>query len=241
MNIIGILWDYDQTLVNSAIKNMEVVLEVLKEFDPEVEQHLPKVLSSYENYQEANYRYKNWRELYKICYDMTEEQIDQAGRMWTSKQLENHTLPLMFDGLDVLLHQLKPIKMGICSQNGSESIRQMLKHYGVDDCFEAIIGTVDVSLREQKPHPAGFIKCIEQLGQKDTKGTFLYIGDHSEDIAFGKNAEKLLQEKHQNVVCISVDFMRLNTEAYKNWAIAPDYYVQTVKELETVIDKIKKR
>lgn len=57
--ILGILWDYDGTLFNTANKNIEVTIEVLKHFDKEIEKHLPEALTSYEKYQEANYKYKN--------------------------------------------------------------------------------------------------------------------------------------------------------------------------------------
>lgn len=36
--INGILFDYDGTLVDSARKNMQVCIEVLKHFDPQIEE-----------------------------------------------------------------------------------------------------------------------------------------------------------------------------------------------------------
>ncbi|WP_276629399.1 hypothetical protein [Terrisporobacter hibernicus] len=60
MKISAILWDYDGTLVNSVKKNIEVTKEVLKNFIPDLDNNLPKALTSVENYEEANYKYKNW-------------------------------------------------------------------------------------------------------------------------------------------------------------------------------------
>ena len=68
--ILGIVWDYDGTIINSAKKNIEVTIEVLKHFDRDIEKHLPKALTSYNNYQEANHKYANWQDLYLNEYVM---------------------------------------------------------------------------------------------------------------------------------------------------------------------------
>ncbi|WP_195989437.1 HAD-IA family hydrolase [Clostridium sp. D53t1_180928_C8] len=238
MNICGIIWDYDGTIINSAKKNIKVTIEVLKHFDKDIEKHLPYALQTYENYQEANHMYKNWRELYLKCYGLKEEELDEAGELWTPEQLKNKTIPSIFEGMVELLKNIKHIKMGICSQNSNENIRETLKYYGVDNCFDAVIGYDDILGSEQKPDPAGFIKCIEQLKLNNEKGTFIYIGDHSEDIVFGKNAQVALNEEDINVICITVDFFSLNLDTYNKWTKQPDYFVQTTDELNSVLNKL---
>ncbi|MGG7163128.1 HAD family hydrolase [Clostridium ihumii] len=242
MNIIGVIWDYDGTIVNSANKNIEVTIEVLKHFDKNVEKHLPYALQTYENYQNANHMYKNWRELYMNCYNLKEEQLDEAGSLWTPEQLKNKTIPSMFSGMSALFHKLKPIKMGICSQNSNENIRKTLKYYGVQECFEAIVGYDDILGSEQKPNPVGFLKCIELLKLKDKSGTFIYIGDHSEDVVFGKNAENILRKENKNinVISIAIDHLKLNTSTYQNWHKKPDYFVKSVSELENTLHNLLK-
>lgn len=235
MSVIGVIWDYDGTIIDSAKKNIEVTIEVLKHFDKEIETHLPKALQSYGNYQKANHKYKNWRELYKESYGLKEEQLDEAGSLWTPEQLKNKTIPSMFEGMAELLNKLKPIKMGICSQNSNENIKETLRHYGVERCFEAIIGYDDLSGSEQKPNPTGFIKCIELLELNNKSGTLVYIGDHSEDVVFGKNAEGILKEKGINVICIAIDHLSLNLNTYEKWSIQPNYFVQTVSELDNIL------
>lgn len=238
MNITGIMWDYDGTIIDSANKNIEVTIEVLKHFDKDIEKHLPETLQTYENYQNANHKYKNWRELYMKCYGLKEEQLDEAGSLWTPEQLKNKTIPSMFQGMAELFHNLKPIKMGICSQNSNKNIKETLKHYGVDNCFEAIIGYDDISGKQQKPDPTGFFNCMELLKLNKENSTFIYIGDHSEDVVFGKNAEEVLKEKNINVICIAIDHLRLNINTYKNWSKQPDYFVKTVSELESVLHNL---
>lgn len=238
MNIIGVIWDYDGTIIDSAKKNIEVTIEVLKHFDKDIEKHLPEALQSYENYQKANHKYKNWRELYKESYGLKEEQLDEAGSLWTPEQLKNKTVPSIFEGMDEIFRKLKPIKMGICSQNSNKNIKKTLKHYGIEKCFEAIIGYDDLLGSEQKPDPAGFIKCIELLEINNESGTLIYIGDHSEDVVFGKNAEEVLKEKEINVICIAIDHLGLSLNTYEKWSVQPNYFVQTTLELDNVLQKL---
>ena len=54
--------------------------------------------------------YKNWRELYVKSYNLKEEQLDEAGSLWTPEQLKNKTIPSMFEGMAQLFHKLEHIK-----------------------------------------------------------------------------------------------------------------------------------
>lgn len=234
--ILGILWDYDGTLFNTANKNIEVTIEVLKHFDKEIEKHLPEALTSYEKYQEANHKYKNWQELYIKAYNIKEEDLNYAGSLWTPEQKKNKTEPLIFDRIPELIKDLKQYKMAICSQNGKEIIKSTLKKYNIKKYFDAIIGSTDVI--KQKPDPEGFIKCTKQLNKENEDGIYIYIGDHSDDITFGKNAEKILNEK---AICIIIDHLKLNTNNYQNWQIKPDFYVENTLELKNTLNQLKQK
>ena len=233
MGVDAIIWDYDGTLVDSARKNMAVTVEVLRHFDQEIELHLPDALKSYENYSLANHTYKNWRDLYKNSFNIREEDLDEAGKLWTPEQCKNKIIPDFFSGMEDLLHKMKPIKMGICSQNSSKNIEDTLRHYGVADCFEMLIGVDEVSGKEQKPHPAGFIKCLQGLRVPIGEANVIYIGDHSEDVVFGKNAQEQFREDGLRVICIGVDF--LQQEHLGVWKMEPDYRAKSVGELHTIL------
>ena len=120
----------------------------------------------------------------------------------------------MFQGMNQLLHTLKPIKMGICSQNSRQNINETLIHYGVNHCFEMVIGVDEVLGIEQKPNPAGFIKCLEGLEIPFQEAKVIYIGDHSEDVVFGKNAQAMFTDSGLEVVCIAVDFFPQNSHRF---------------------------
>ena len=237
MKISAILWDYDGTLVDSTRKNIEVTKDVLKNFIPNLDNNLPQALTSIENYTKANYKYKNWRELYKFAYGLSDEQIDEAGKLWSPYQLQNDTLPDMFDQMDEVIKKLSSIKQGICSQNCSKNIYNTLKHYKVENCFDNIIGYDDISYGEQKPNPSGFLKCIEKLNIQLDEATIIYIGDHQEDTILGKNAEEFYKSKGYNtrVICISASYSG-NDSA--NWNVKPDFTAYSTIEILDIIDKI---
>lgn len=233
--ILAVLWDYDGTIVDSARKNMKVTVEILRHFDPDIEAHLPSVLQSYEAYQEANHYYSNWRDLYTDCYGIPSNKLDEAGRLWTPEQQKSEIIPDMFSGLDNVIRELKGIPMGICSQNGANVIWESLKHYGIADFFSYVVGYAEVPGEMQKPHPFGFIKCAEVLNPENKEGTYLYIGDHSDDVIFGRNGET---ETGHRVICITVDFLGLNRDQYLSWKAVPEYYTESTQELMQVIKSL---
>ena len=53
MPIGAILWDYDGTLADSSKKNIEVTVEILRRFIPDVDENVPEPLASRASYQDA--------------------------------------------------------------------------------------------------------------------------------------------------------------------------------------------
>lgn len=75
----AILWDYDGTLANTPVKNIAVTRAVLGRLDPALLDPLPEALSSLDAYQAANYRWRNWRELYQHALRVPADRLDEAG------------------------------------------------------------------------------------------------------------------------------------------------------------------
>ena len=127
----AILWDYDGTLANTPVKNIAVTRAVLGRLDPALLDPLPEALSSLDAYQAANYRWRNWRELYQHALRVPADRLDEAGALWGPCQLADRTLPPLFGGLLEVLPRLAALApMGICSQNDSGNIRAALAAHG---------------------------------------------------------------------------------------------------------------
>ena len=182
----AILWDYDGTLANTPVKNIAVTRAVLGRLDPALLDPLPEALSSLDAYQAANYRWRNWRELYQHALRVPANRLDEAGALWGPCQLADRTLPPLFGGLLEVLPRLAA-----------------LAAHGAADCFAAVVGHADVDFARQKPDPAAFLACLDRLGLRE--GRFAYIGDHAGDIAFGRNAQAALRAmgRAAEVVCVA--------------------------------------
>ncbi|MBQ2997575.1 MAG: HAD family hydrolase [Oscillospiraceae bacterium] len=238
MSIKAILWDYDGTIMDSSRKSIEVSLEVLSAFIPDIYENVPKPLSSRENFQETYGRISDWVELYHTCYGLNDEQTREAVKMWGKVQLKNKTEAELYSGIAEVLENFKNVKMGVCSQNGAGIIKRSLEHHGVLKYFGAVIGVDDVFFDEQKPHPAAFINCLDLLGIDDRNGTFVYIGDHSVDVAFGRNAEAALKKDFPDarVVCVAMHHPGDYCEEDENFM--PDHVAKSSSELLRILNGI---
>lgn len=238
MALGAILWDYDGTLADSTQKTIEVTLDVLSHFIPDIRENLPYPLQSKENFIEASGRISDWKELYRIYYKLNEEQLEQGCGMWGEAQLRNQTDPELFDGIPEILEHFRETKMGICTQNSSRPVIKNLEHLGVLKYFGAVVGVEEVAFDEQKPHPAAFISCLDMLGIEDRNSTFAYIGDHSVDVAFGRNAEAMLKKDFPKakVVCIAVHHPGSYSEEDEKYP--PDYIAQNSAELLRILNGI---
>ena len=238
MALEAILWDYDGTLADSTQKTMEVTLDVLSHFIPDIRENLPYPLQSKENFLEASGRISDWKELYRVYYKLNDEQLEKGCGMWGDAQLRNQTDPELFDGIPELLENFKDIKMGICTQNSRKPVIKNLEHLGVLKYFGAVIGVNDVLFEEQKPHPSAFIKALEKLGIEDRNKTFVYVGDHSVDVAFGRNAEAMLKKDfpEAKVVCIAIHHPGDYCEEDENFL--PDFIAHDSSELFEILNGI---
>lgn len=207
MRPAAILWDYDGTLVDSAVKNRAVTIELLRRFDADIEQHLPPALQSLDAYRRAQLRWPDWRQLWGQGFGLDAAQVAQVGQLWAAAQQADPLQPPLFCGLRQVLPQLAAqAPMGICSRNSREHIAQTLHRYGVAPCFGAIVGWQQLPPSQQKPHPAGFLACLRQLGVE--KGPVVSIGDSPLDVQFAHAAAEGLAAAGRSVqvVCVAARF-----------------------------------
>ena len=75
MKINSVIWDYDGTLVDTKTKNLNVTKAIISEITGDINIE-NSVLNSLENYEQANIRSSNWRELYRNEFGFNKKQIN---------------------------------------------------------------------------------------------------------------------------------------------------------------------
>ncbi|MEZ8092975.1 HAD family hydrolase [Photobacterium swingsii] len=231
MKLDAILWDYDGTLVNSVPKNIDITKHILSIVAPHLTgDNLPECLQSEAAYHQVNHAAKNWQDLYVRYYGMTESEMLIAGSLWAEHQLTNTTPVQLFTGIDCTIRDLSSIPHGICSQNASQNILNVLTDAHVDPYFKAIIGYDDVASSGQKPSPESGLLCFTQLFDSPENKTIMYIGDHEADVLFAKNMNAALGD-NTTVISVAVTY---SGALPKHWATQPDFIIHTPTELTTL-------
>jgi phosphoglycolate phosphatase len=75
-------------------------------------------------------------------------------------------------------------KLAVLTNKPGDPSRRILDHFGLLDCFCAVIGGGDVD--RLKPEPQGLFRCLKRSGMDATE-TWM-IGDHCTDLAVAENA-----------------------------------------------------
>ena len=236
-SIGAIIWDYDGTLVDTRRKNLNVTRKIIESII-EIPADKFSALKSLENYSTANRQASNWRELYRQEFNLTEEQIDEAGRLWTTFQLEDDTDVAVYNGIERVIGDLAGITHGIVSQNSRSSIALNLEKCHLLPYFKYIVGYEEVDLKKQKPEPDGLLKCIEKLPAMQY-GCVCYIGDHETDIQCVAAANHVLREKNVDLRIISIGACYNPETDTASWNAQPDYKARKVTDILEIIDKIR--
>ncbi|MCW8329714.1 HAD family hydrolase [Photobacterium sp. SDRW27] len=234
MKLDAILWDYDGTIVNSVPKNIEITKSILSIVAPHLTgNNLPHYLQSEHAYHEANHAAKNWQELYTDYYGMSESEMLDAGALWAEHQLSNTTPVKLFAGIDYTVQGLSSIPHGICSQNASQNIVNVLSEAKVDSYFKAVIGYDDVTRDCQKPSPEGGLACLDRLFDTPENKTIMYVGDHEADVQFARNIQGALGNQ-SSVIAVAAAYSGATPE---NWITKPDHVIRSPSELLTICEK----
>ncbi len=234
--IQAIIWDYDGTLVDTRHKNLNVTRNIIESVI-EISADEFSALESLDNYSTANRRASNWRALYRQEFNLTENQINEAGRMWTAYQIADDTEVAFYDGVERVVSGLAGFPQGIVSQNSRSSIELNLEKYHLLSYFKYIIGYEEVGLNKQKPAPDGLLNCIEQLSA-DQSGYICYIGDHETDFQCAAAANHVLQEKNIELKIISIGAYYNPETDTASWNVRPDYEAWKVGDILDIVEHI---
>lgn len=232
----AIIWDFDGTLADTTLKNLVVtrrIYQALTGADPlQIE-----ALTSEEKYLAAIRSTLNWRELYRRYYHLSEEQIDQAGRMWTEYQLADQTPVKLYPGLPEVLAQSDGRPNGVVSQNSRGSIIKVLQEHKIIDHFGCIIGYEEVGAAGQKPAPEGLLQCIRELLPQGGKSV-VYIGDHDTDIRCARNADQFYRQRKNPLRIVSIGVQFAGQPQTPNWSAAPDHVARSSSELLKILRRL---
>jgi len=235
-NINAIIWDYDGTLVDTRHKNLNVTKKIIANTTKTDASTFP-ALQSLEKYDIANRRTSNWRELYRREFNLTENKIDEAGRMWTSYQLNDHTEAVFYEGIETVISELAEFPHGIVSQNSRSNIVQHLEKKHIRSFFKHIVGYEEVDLKKQKPEPDGLLSCMEKLSALKS-GYVCYIGDHETDVLCVRAANRALQENNVKVKIFSIGACYDTGADTSNWNVRPDFEAERVEDILKIVYNI---
>jgi len=233
--ITAILWDYDGTLVNSEQRRFSITTEILEKVVPG--RPLPPALHSLEQFNEANIRAHNWRDLYLNYFALTDEQVMLAGPMWSEHQNKSKIPVEIFEGIGAVIRKLGHFPQGICSLNCKEDIKSHLKRYCLQDYFKSIIGYRDVPFTQQKPDPFGFFCCVQNMCLENDDVNFIYIGDHEQDVQFAQNAEQELKKTKSKARVWSLAACYGENDS-STWSVKPDYIAHSVNDILSIVTEL---
>ena len=201
-SLTAIVWDFDNTLVDSREKNLSVTRTIVEritgkpalEFD---------ALVSVTAYDRAHHRAHNWQSFYQHELGLESGCVRQAGDLWTEYQLRDRTPTPFFEGISEVLEALDGLPHGIVSQNSRGMILRELGRAGLSERFGHIVGYEEVAYHTQKPAPDGLLDCLQTLTDL-RPGRALYIGDHHTDLECARNADRELSRRDVDVTVLSV-------------------------------------
>ena len=235
--LLAVIWDYDGTLVDTRHKNFNVTRKIVEKITKRSADEFP-MLDSVEKHHRANMETLNWRKLYREEFEFSEEQVNEAGSLWTEYQLNDYTPVKVFDGIRDGIISIGTVPQGIVSQNSKSNVKRQLESDGLIKYFSHIIGYEEVAMDKQKPEPDGLISCIKELSESED-GTIFYIGDHETDIQCATRANQVLMETELNVLSIGILYgSRFDSS---KWNTQPDFEANTVQELFDIIIKYQSK
>jgi len=107
--LTAVIWDYDGTLADTRAKNWGVTRHIVRRFTGTNPDEI-EGLSSLEAYTRALHRTHSWRRLYVDEFGLSEQDTNEAGRLWTEYQLMDPTVTPVYDGISN-----DPWKAKVCS------------------------------------------------------------------------------------------------------------------------------
>ncbi|MGM9947570.1 HAD-IA family hydrolase [Floccifex sp.] len=173
MKYKAILYDLDQTLINTLDMNMYPLIKIIKE-EKGIE------LSFEQACQYASYPGMKVMELLDI------KNPEQTYKRWVQYVNEYENGALVYPNIKNVLKtfQRNQIKQGIVTSKLSKQYKIDAIDNGLDAIMDVVVLFEDT--KKHKPDPAPLLKCMELLNLD--KDEVIYIGDAASDFEASKNA-----------------------------------------------------
>jgi len=236
-NIKAIIWDYDGTLVDSRIKNLNVTRKIIEKATGKKYSDFP-ALANLQDFEKAHQQSENWRDFYFREFNFTEEQTNHVGPWWTEFQLSDNTNIKLYPGVFQLLTELKKYPQAIVSQNSRDNILNLVKNQNIEDIITCVVGFEEVKINRQKPFPDGLLKCMQNLESSDP-GIIFYIGDHETDVQLAYNTNKCFSNNGLQLKVISIGAFYIFPTNTSTWTFKPDYEASSIEEVLEFINNFK--
>lgn len=232
--IQAIIWDYDGTLVDSRLKNLNVTRQIIekatgKRYD------VFSALINVANFEKAHLQSKNWRDFYSREFGFTQEETNKFGSWWSEFQLEDQTPVKIYPGVYDLIYSLKQYTHAIVSQNSRNNILNFLSNNNLQEVFREVVGFEEINIERQKPYPDGLLKCINNLNLKEP-GTIFYIGDHETDAQLVYNINQHFGNGESYLKALSIGAFYIFPTDTTTWKYKPDYEAPFLNDIVNIVD-----
>lgn len=229
----AILWDFDNTLVDSRARNRSATRTVIAELTGRDPDRFP-ALRTQAAYDRAIHRTQNWQDLYRLEFGLDDERIRRAGRLWADAHRRDPTQAAWFRGIAGVVRALAGWPQAIFSLNTRDTIRAALEREGLDDAFELVVGCEEVRYDRQKPNPDGLLDCLQMLTGL-VAGTAFYVGDHPIDAECAANANRALEGRGHAMRVVSVGACYGTVTGSETWRVEPHHRALTPSEILRIV------
>lgn len=217
----AIVWDFDNTLVDTRARNLSVTRRIIRDITDREPDEFP-VLRSQRDYDIAIHGLQNWQEFYRVHFELTADLTRAAGRLWTPYQFEDETPTVWFEGIAAVVRALAPLPQAIVSMNTRDNIEAALASERLRSAFELVVGCGEVGYERQKPWPDGLLHCLETLTGLEP-GTALYVGDHPVDAQCAANANRELEGRDRDLRVVAVGASYGTAGPTVGWPVEPRF------------------
>ncbi|HXM95075.1 MAG TPA: HAD family hydrolase [Candidatus Dormibacteraeota bacterium] len=170
-SILGVLFDWDGTLLDSYQADSSAYLSMFNEMG------IPWGLKEL-----ARHYSPNWYNVYRAA-GLPKECWDAADISWR-RQYANHR-PKLISGVRGILARVKrQHRLGLVTSGDRARVLRQLRSFGLTSLFSARVCSGD-TLRK-KPHPEPMILALQRL--RLDPSACVYVGDSPEDMQMAKRA-----------------------------------------------------